>query len=98
MRRIVSAAALALASIVGTSVNPAAVFGGSEALAACLPGEVLDDTTVADARTKIEAAGFEQVKDLRKGCDNFWHATAMKDGQAVRVVLTPDGKVIVEKD
>jgi hypothetical protein len=66
------------------------------ALAACEPGDRVDKSTADDARKKIQAAGYRNVRDLKKGCDNFWHATATKDGQQVFVVLSPQGEVVTE--
>ncbi len=66
------------------------------ALAACEQGEALDGTTLAGTKAKIEAAGFTAVRDFSKGCDNFWHAKAMKDGVETGVVVTPDGRVLTE--
>ncbi|MDY0882554.1 hypothetical protein ACFPL7_06310 [Dongia soli] len=63
-------------------------------LAACEAGDRIDSTTAADARKKIEAAGYRQVRNLVKGCDNFWHASAVsKDGGQGSVVVTPKGEV-----
>jgi hypothetical protein len=67
-------------------------------LAACDPGTKIDGSTAADARKKIEKAGYRNVTDLRKGCDNAWHGKAEKEGQSVNVVLTPppEGLVLEE--
>lgn len=81
--------AMAIAGLVGTS-------GGARA--ACEAGEKIDKTTVEDTRQKIEKAGYRQVHDMRKGCDNFWHAAATKDGKTVNVVVTPQGDVMIEGD
>ena len=62
----------------------------------CDPGDHLDSSTIPVARQKFEAAGYSQVRDYMKGCDNYWHAHAMKDGVAVNVVLSPDGNVMTE--
>lgn len=62
----------------------------------CLFGEVTDGSTANDARRKIEAAGFTDVHDLKKGCDNFWHGRAVWAGLAVNVVLSPNGNVMLE--
>ena len=58
----------------------------------------IDRSTAADAKRKIEAAGYKDVRELSKGLDNFWHGRAAKDGRATRIVLTPEGKVIEEGD
>lgn len=62
----------------------------------CLAGEIIDNSTAASARKKIESADFQQVQDLTKGCDNYWHGHATKDGAAVNVVLSPQGEVLTE--
>lgn len=62
----------------------------------CTEGEVIDNSTPEDARRKFEAAGYSNVVITSKGCDNFWHATAVKDGMPVNVVLAPDGRVVTE--
>lgn len=66
------------------------------AWAACDPGDKPDKTTAADARKRIEAAGYRQVSDLKKGCDNVWHGLATRDGKPVAVLVTPDGQVMLE--
>ncbi len=68
------------------------------AYAACEPTDKIDRSTVGDARKKIEAAGYRNVRNLRKGCDNYWHASAEKDGAPVLVVLSPQGEVMPEGD
>lgn len=79
--------ATAVAGLVGTT-NPAR--------AACEAGDKIDKTTVEDTRKAIEKAGYRQARQLRKGCDNFWHATATKDGATVYVVVSPQGEVMTE--
>jgi len=74
------------------------LMAAGPAAAACSPNDRIDGSTAADARRQIEAAGYEQVRDLRKGCDNYWHGSARKDGAAVNVVLSPQGDVIIEGD
>lgn len=64
----------------------------------CHFGEVVDSSTADDARRKIEAAGFSDVRDLKKSCDNFWHGHATWNGRMINVVLTPAGKVMLESD
>jgi len=71
-------------------------FISAPAHGACDPGERIDGSTVADARKKIEGAGYQKVRDLKKGCDNYWHAKAEKDGKPVFVVLSPQGEVMQE--
>lgn len=81
----------------------ATVFTGSLGIAdsvraACDTGTKIDKTTVEETRKKIEAAGYRQVHDFRKGCDNYWHAAATKDGKPINVVVSPEGEVMTEGD
>lgn len=84
------AAALVLAALL---TGPAPPLLGP-ARAACDPGDKIDKSTAEDAKRKITAAGYVAVRQLRKGCDNFWHGVATKDGTEVPVVLSPDGRVM----
>ncbi len=56
----------------------------------------IDGSTAEQAHRKIAAAGYADITDLKKGCDNFWHGKAMKDGAPTGVVLSPDGRVMPE--
>lgn len=67
------------------------------AWAAC-DGVKIDKTTVEETRKVIERAGYKNVRDWRKGCDNTWHATAMRDGARVSIAVLPDGHVVREAD
>jgi hypothetical protein len=84
-------AATAAIALAGGSVNTI-----DRAYAACEPGDKIDRSTVEDARKKIQAAGYQKVGNLKKGCDNYWHATAEKNGAQVFVVLSPQGEVMEE--
>ncbi len=66
--------------------------------AECAASETIDGSTAEMARKKMEQAGFQQIRDLTKGCDNFWHGKATKDGVAVNIVLSPQGQVKTEGD
>lgn len=68
------------------------------AYAACEAGTKIDGSTADQARRKIMAAGYKNVGDLKKACDNFWHAKAIKDGAPVRVALAPSGQTYPEGD
>lgn len=71
----------------------------SAALASsCESIDKIDGSSVETARRKIEKAGYSQVRDRKKGCDNFWHGTAVKDGKIVNIVLSAQGSVMVERD
>lgn len=62
----------------------------------CTNGEIIDGSTAEQALAKFRANGYSDVKILEKGCDNFWHATGVKGGQAGNIVLSPDGMVMPE--
>jgi hypothetical protein len=67
------------------------------ALAAC-PGAHIDKTTVEEIRDKLIKAGYKNPLHLRKGCDNAWHGTAIKDKQQINVAVTPDGHIVRDGD
>jgi len=64
----------------------------------CINGERIDSSTADMAKKNIEHAGFQQVRDLKKGCDNFWHGKAAREGVDVYVVVSPRGEVMREGD
>lgn len=49
--------------------------------------------TEAQARTRIESAGFTQVTALRKDDDGIWRAKAMRGGKSVDVGFDYKGNV-----
>lgn len=82
------AGVVAFAALVMVAAGPA--------WAGCSAGDQIDGSTASQAKSQIEAAGYEQVRVLKKGCDNYWHGTARKDGAAVNIVLSPQGQVVIE--
>jgi hypothetical protein len=68
------------------------------AWAACEKGDKLDKTTAAETRQKLAKAGYTKIRDLRKGCDNTWHAKATKAGAEESVAVLADGTVVKEGD
>jgi hypothetical protein len=66
--------------------------------AACSASDVINATTANDAVRRIESAGYTQVQDLSKSCDNAWHGTAVLNGTRLRVVWTGEGRVLTEGD
>ncbi|HLI20417.1 MAG TPA: hypothetical protein VKV32_04830 [Stellaceae bacterium] len=66
--------------------------------AACAPGTHIDKTTVEQIRDKLIKAGYKNPLHLRKGCDNAWHGTAMRNGQQIDVAVTADGHIVQEAD
>jgi len=90
--------------VLAAAILLAALFTGpappliGPARAACDPGDRIDKSTIDEARQKIEGAGYRAVRQLRKSCDNYWHGIAMKDGNEIRVVLSPQGRVMRDGD
>ena len=64
----------------------------------CHYGEKIDGTTADDAKKHIEAAGYTNVRALKKSCDNFWHGRANYNGVDTNVLVTPEGQVHPEGD
>ena len=50
--------------------------------------------TEAQARDRIEKAGFSQVKILKKDEQGIWRATASRGGQQVAIALDYKGNVV----
>jgi len=91
--RILAAMAVSAGIAAGFTLLPALSI--SPAQAAC-EGERVNGTTADVAARKARAAGYEQMREWRKGCDSFWHATASKGGAQVNIVVTPSGEVMEE--
>ena len=89
----IAASALFLA-LAGGSTTPFV----NHALAGCDTGERVDKTTADDAKKKMAAAGYSDLHDFKKGCDNAWHAQGMRNGKPANVVLLPTGIVMEESD
>lgn len=92
--RVAQAALLALA----TALAAPTFVGTAHAASACDPGTMIDASTANDAKRRFEAAGYRNVKVTKKGCDNFWHGTGVKDGAERRIVVSPSGEVMPEND
>jgi hypothetical protein len=85
-------AAVLIVSAVGFAPKMVRVAQASE----CSSSDRIDASSADSARRKMEKAGFLQVHDLKKGCDNFWHGQGAKDGAETRIVLSPQGDVLTE--
>jgi hypothetical protein len=80
---------------IGISLAPGIGLGVASAQN-CMPGDRVDGSTANQAAAKMKAAGYTGLGSFHKGCDSYWHATGMKDGQQVGVVLSPQGVVMNE--
>lgn len=74
------------------------VISSAWAVGNCAPTDKIDSSTWQQAKKEMQAAGYADVHHLKKGCDNYWHGEALKNGQAVRIVLSPQGQVMEEGD
>jgi hypothetical protein len=52
--------------------------------------------TEAQAKDRMEKAGFSEVKDLKKDDSGVWRAAGMRDGKAVMVALDYQGNVVAK--
>ena len=66
------------------SQNPAAPVAGANSF------------TEAQAKERIEEAGYTDVKGLKLDDKGVWQATAMKDGKSVSVALDYQGNVTAQ--
>jgi hypothetical protein len=103
VRHVLAAAAIAAAGfsvpvLVPAVIAAAVVHSIGPAEAACGPGDRINSSTATQAKAEMQKAGFRDIHDLKKGCDNDWHGTATKNGQETHVVATADGNVMREGD
>jgi hypothetical protein len=70
--------------------------GVTPALAACMAGDHIDASTAPQAAKKMEQAGYLNAHDLKKGCDNYWHGIATREGKPVEISLSPQGTIVLE--
>ena len=52
--------------------------------------------TEGEARSRLEKAGYGEVKDLKKDDDGIWRGSAMLDGKPANVGLDFKGNVAVQ--
>ena len=83
---------LAALAVTGLALSAPLAYDG------CPAADHIDGSTAAQATQKMERAGYAHGRDLKKGCDNYWHANAEQNGKPEMIVLAPDGKVMMEND
>jgi len=79
------------------TVNPAVTVkpkAGPESTGSVEPGA--NSFTEAQARSRIEAQGFSDVKDLRKDDQGIWRGTAVRNGQGTGVALDFRGTITAQ--
>lgn len=57
------------------------------------PAGDMTNLTEADARAKLEAAGYTDITGLTASPEGGWSATVMKNGAATKVIVNPKGDV-----
>lgn len=97
-QQIIAAAFVSLAAVAILAPAQPASAGTSLPPIGCEESDKIDASKAADAKRKIEAAGFSKVHGLKKGCDSFWHGKATKEGVDTHVSLSPQGLVRPEGD
>jgi hypothetical protein len=60
------------------------------------PAAGANSFTAAQARSRIEAAGYSNVSPLVKDKDGIWRGTASKGGTTVNVALDYQGNVVAK--
>ena len=69
-------------------------FQGSSFVAAGRRPSGANSFTEGQARSRIEASGFNEVSGLQKDGDGVWRGKAKKDGKNVEVSLDFQGNVV----
>jgi hypothetical protein len=87
---------IAVVAAIGISLAPGIGLGVAAAQGNCMPGDHVDGSTANQAAARMRAAGYTNLTGFAKGCDSYWHAVGMRDGQRVGVVLSPQGTVMTE--
>ncbi|TPJ74701.1 DUF4142 domain-containing protein [Mesorhizobium sp. B2-7-1] len=75
-----------------TSTAPAATSSDQSSASAPVPGA--NSFTEAQAKSRIEDAGFSNVSALTKDAKGIWRGTADKDGKQTAVALDLQGNVV----
>jgi hypothetical protein len=89
---------IALATAALIALGAGSLYANAALADGCMPGDKIDGSNSTQATQKITAGGYSNPSRLRKGCDNYWHADAYKDGALVHVVLSPEGRLLTEGD
>lgn len=105
MKNIILAAALIGVSAISAhaQTTPAANSNGNtpavatpESKNANAPVEGANSFTEDQAKSRIEKAGFSDVKKLMKDDKGIWMAAGMKDGKTVNIALDYQGNVVAK--
>lgn len=91
---MISAAILSvttMSAVAQTATTPAMAPKGTNAAA---PVQGANSFTEAQAKERIEKAGFTAVSALKKDGNGVWQGTAAKDGATKNVMLDFQGNVV----
>jgi putative membrane protein len=93
MRSLIALSALALVLGCGQPAEQTEPTAEPEAVAPAPAPPAVVVLTEADARTRIEGAGYTNVTALTQGADGRWTATATQNGSSVNVAIDDQGNV-----
>jgi hypothetical protein len=89
-----AAACLAACKPSSEKTNPAvATEGGQAQQASSAPAAGANSFTEAQAKGRIESAGYADVTGLSQDDQGLWHGQATKDGKPVQVSVDYQGNV-----
>ena len=94
MRMVLSLAVLALAACsppAETTTTPDTINVETPAPA---PAPTVIMITEADARSRLETAGYTNITGLMQNADGTWTATCTKDGQTTTVTVNDSGVAV----
>jgi hypothetical protein len=99
---IIAVAALCTAATATLAQTTPSAEGDTPAVATpntqnpAAPVEGANSFTEAQAKARIEEAGYTEVSGLKLDDKGVWQATAMKDGKSVSVALDYQGNVTAQ--
>lgn len=106
MKKIILAVALLSATAMSvaaqTSAPSTSTDGNTPAVATpetknpTAPVEGANSFTEAQAKSRIEEAGYSDVKDLKKDDKGIWMAAGMKDGKSVMISMDYQGNIVAK--
>lgn len=106
MKKIILAVALLSATAMSVAAQTSApansTDGNTPAVATpetknpTAPVEGANSFTEAQAKSRIEEAGYSDVKDLKKDDKGIWMAAGMKDGKSVMISMDYQGNIVAK--
>ena len=89
---LAAAISIAVVGLVSAQTTPTSPPASSPPAAAPMPGA--NSFTEAQAKERMEKAGFTQVMSLKKDDQGIWRASGMKGDKKVNVALDFQGNVM----